>query len=124
MYRKIRLRRYAAEINGHALAIARPGNIRPIKPSRHDLRGAGRRKADHAARSIAPLKAASDPEGRNIPWLLVAAKSKSDAGLLSKIDYIVRIATSGGVAPAEAPKSQSDLARVKYRAIYLFLRKQ
>jgi Protein of unknown function (DUF3455) len=74
--------------------------------------------------SLPPLKAANDPEGRNIPWLLVAAKSRSDAGLLSKIDYIVRIATSGGVAPEEAPKSQSDLARVKYRAIYLFLRKQ
>jgi hypothetical protein len=74
--------------------------------------------------SLPPLKATNDPEGRNIPWLLVAAKSRSDAGLLSKIDYIVRIATSGGVAPAEAPKSQSDLARVKYRAIYLFLRKQ
>jgi hypothetical protein len=74
--------------------------------------------------SLPPLKTVSAPDGRNIPWLLVAAKSKSDAGPLSKIDYVVRIATSGGVAPEEAPKSQADTARVKYRAIYLFLRKQ
>ena len=74
--------------------------------------------------SLPPIKAVSAPDGRNIPWLLVAAKSRSGAGLLSKIDYVVRIATAGGVAPEEAPKSQTDTVRVNYRAIYLFLRKQ
>jgi hypothetical protein len=74
--------------------------------------------------SLPPVKAVSAPDGRNIPWLLVAAKSSSGAGLLSKIDYVVRIATAGGVAPEEAPKSQTDTVRVNYRAIYLFLRKQ
>ena len=74
--------------------------------------------------TLPPIKAVSAPDGRNIPWLLVAAKSRSDAGLLSKIDYVVRMATSGGVAPEEAPKSQADTARVNYRAIYLFLEKQ
>jgi Protein of unknown function (DUF3455) len=73
--------------------------------------------------SLPPLKTVKAPESGNIPWLLVAAKSRPDAGLLSKIDYVVRIATSGGVAPEEAPKSQADIAKVKYRAIYLFLEK-
>jgi hypothetical protein len=74
--------------------------------------------------SLPPLNTVTAPNGRNIPWLLVAAKSKSDGGILSKIDYVVRIATSGGVAPQESPKSQTDTARVNYRAIYLFLQKQ
>lgn len=74
--------------------------------------------------SLPPLKTVKAPEGGNIPWLLVAAKSRPEAGLLSKIDYVVRIATSGGVAPEEAPKSQADTAKVRYRAIYLFLQKQ
>jgi hypothetical protein len=74
--------------------------------------------------SLPPLKTISLPDGRDIPWLLVAAKSRSEAGILSKIDYVARIATSSGVAPEEAPKSQADTVRVNYRAIYLFLRKQ
>jgi hypothetical protein len=74
--------------------------------------------------SLPPLKTISLPDGRNIPWLLVATKSRSEAGILSKIDYVARIATSSGVAPEEAPKSQADTVRVNYRAIYLFLRKQ
>ena len=73
--------------------------------------------------NLPPLKAIKAPEEGNIPWLLVAAKSRSDNGLLSKIDFVVRIATSGGVAPQEPPKSQAETASVKYRAIYLFLRK-
>jgi hypothetical protein len=54
----------------------------------------------------------------------VAPKSRSEAGLLSKVDFVVRIATAGGVAPTEPPKNPTDIARVNYRAIYLFLRKQ
>jgi hypothetical protein len=74
--------------------------------------------------SLPPLKAISAPDAGNIPWLLVAAKSKSETGFLSHIDFVARVATSGGVAPAEAPKSPTDTARVNYRAIYLFLQKQ
>jgi hypothetical protein len=74
--------------------------------------------------SLPPVKAVSAPDAGSIPWLLVAAKSKSEGGFLSKIDYVVRVATSGGAAPAEPPKSPTDTARVNYRAIYLFLRKQ
>jgi Protein of unknown function (DUF3455) len=74
--------------------------------------------------NLPPLKATNSPDGRNIPWLLVAAKSKSDAGLLSKVDFVARIGTSGGVAPEEPPKNQTDTVKVKYQAIYLFLRKQ
>ena len=74
--------------------------------------------------SLPPVKAVSAPEAGNIPWLLVAPKSRSEAGLLSKVDFVVRIVTVGGVAPTEPPKNPTDIARVNYRAIYLFLRTQ
>jgi hypothetical protein len=74
--------------------------------------------------TLPPLRTASAPDGRSIPWLLVAAKSRSEAGFLNTVDYVARIATSGGVAPEVAPKGPADTARVEYRAVYLFLRKQ
>lgn len=74
--------------------------------------------------SLPPVKTVNAADSGNIAWLLVAAKSRSDTGLLSKVDYVVRIATMGGVAPEEAPKSQDAMTRVKYRAIYLFLQKR
>jgi hypothetical protein len=74
--------------------------------------------------NLPPLKTVVAPDGRNIPWLLVAAKSRSEGGFLSNVDYVARIATSGGVAPEVAPKGPADTARVEYRAVYLFLRKQ
>ena len=73
--------------------------------------------------NLPPLKTVV-ADGRNIPWLLVAAKTRSEAGFLSTVDYVARIATSGGVAPEVAPKGPADIARVEYRAVYLFLRKQ
>jgi uncharacterized protein DUF3455 len=78
----------------------------------------------HLVGNLPPLKTVNAPDGRNIPWLLVTPKTRSDAGLLSTVDYVARIATSGGVAPEEPPKGPSDTARVEYRATYLFLRKQ
>ena len=74
--------------------------------------------------NLPPLKSAPSPDAGSIPWLLLGTKTRSEAGLLSRIDYVVRIATSGGAAPTEAPKNPSDTARVKYHAIYLFLKKQ
>jgi len=73
---------------------------------------------------LPPLKTVISPDGRNIPWLLVAAKSRSETGFLHTVDYVARITTSGGVAPEGAPKGPADSARVEYRAVYLFLRKQ
>jgi Protein of unknown function (DUF3455) len=71
--------------------------------------------------SVPPLKNAATP--KSIPWLLVAAKSKGGSGLLEQVDYIMRVATEGGAAPAAPPKSEGETVNVKYRAIYLFLHK-
>jgi hypothetical protein len=39
------------------------------------------------------------------------------------VDYVVRVAADGGVAPAEPAKTSGETIRVRYRAIYLFLHK-
>jgi hypothetical protein len=61
------------------------------------------------------------PEAADIPWLLVEAISHKNAGIFSEVSYILRIDTEGGMAPAKAPMSQGQEARVKYRATYIFL---
>lgn len=71
--------------------------------------------------TVPPLKNLAAPAG--IPWLLVAVKAKSGSGTLDKVDYVMRVATEGGVAPAEPPKTQDETAKAKYHAIYLFLHK-
>ena len=58
----------------------------------------------------------------NIPWLLLAAKSTTGKGTFSKVTYVERVFTAGGVAP----QSDADAAhvgtqvRVPYTATYIF----
>jgi hypothetical protein len=73
--------------------------------------------------ALPPLKTWTSEHSKNIAWLLVAVKSRSGAGVLDKVDYVVRISTEDGVPPDELPASERDTARVNYRAIYLFLQK-
>jgi hypothetical protein len=71
--------------------------------------------------SVPPLK--SFAASGSIPWLLIAVKSKSGSGTLDKVDYVLRVATDGGVAPSEPPNVEGATTSVKYHAIYIFLRK-
>jgi len=61
------------------------------------------------------------PKTHDIPWLLVEATSHEGEGIFSKVSYILRVDTVGGIAPAHAPTKKGKEARVKYRATYLFL---
>jgi len=71
--------------------------------------------------NVPPLKSVAAPG--SIPWLLIAVKSKNGSGTLDKVDYVLRVATDGGVAPGEPPSVEGATARVKYHAIYIFLRR-
>ena len=71
--------------------------------------------------SVPPLKNLAAPA--SIPWLLIAVKARSGSGMLDKVDYVMRVATEGGAAPAELPQSQGETVQAKYHAIYLFLHK-
>jgi Protein of unknown function (DUF3455) len=62
------------------------------------------------------------PASNSVPWLLLSVKTKSGSGLLEKADYVMRVATEGGSAPTTPPKTDNETVRVKYHAIYLFLK--
>ena len=58
----------------------------------------------------------------SIPWLLLQAASNTGHGLMSKVTFIQRLATSGGIAPSSGcDRSSVDQTRsVAYTAKYYF----
>lgn len=64
------------------------------------------------------------PTPSAIPWLLLAAKANTGSGAFGSTKSIQRVATAGGLAPAE-PCTETNLkqvARVPYTATYYFYR--
>jgi Protein of unknown function (DUF3455) len=61
------------------------------------------------------------PEPGAIPWLLLRAVANQGDGVLGQVDFVQRIETRGGVAPAGPcdPAKDSTIA-VPYRARYVF----
>jgi Protein of unknown function (DUF3455) len=62
------------------------------------------------------------PEADAIPWLLVRIKSHEGEGLLSQANWIQRVNTAGGKAPATGcdRANQNQEVRVGYSADYYF----
>jgi hypothetical protein len=62
------------------------------------------------------------PDPAAISWLLLSAKSTSGTGVLSNTQFIQRLRTSGGKAPAEGcdQAHRGAESRVAYSADYLF----
>jgi hypothetical protein len=62
------------------------------------------------------------PNGGDIPWLLLKTKSGVGKGRFSKVDYIQRVDTEGGIAPSGGCDQvhQDQEVRVKYKATYVF----
>ena len=72
---------------------------------------------------VGQVKAKADaPDGKSIPWLLLAAAPTSATGVLANVQTIRRIETAGGQAPAEpADKTNAGQERrVPYTATYQF----
>ena len=69
-----------------------------------------------------PIEKTSAPKDGDIPWLLLKRKSVAGRGRFSRVTYIQRVDTEGGVAPAgpcdQARKDQE--VQVKYKATYVF----
>lgn len=59
----------------------------------------------------------------DIPWLLVKVTADPAAGVLSKVGYVQRIETQGGVAPATPPVRTDTKVGVPYTATYVFYAK-
>ena len=62
------------------------------------------------------------PEPGNIPWLLLKADGHEGAGILSKVEYIRRSETHGGIAPASGCDAEHSgvTVRTPYTATYTF----
>lgn len=62
------------------------------------------------------------PTSSAIPWLLLTAKTTAGTGAFGRTKSIQRVATAGGIAPAEpcARANLKQMARVPYSAIYYF----
>jgi hypothetical protein len=83
-------------------------------------------KIDNDGSAVVGKKTAEapSPAAGSIPWLLLAANSRSGNGALQAVTYVSRIDTIGGVAPADGCDTASigkEIA-VPYTATYLFYR--
>jgi hypothetical protein len=66
--------------------------------------------------------AAAMPDPSAIPWLLLQAASHTGDGLMSKVTFIQRLNTTGGLAPTTGCDAEhvGAMARVDYTATYYF----
>lgn len=67
----------------------------------------------------ATKKAAGPDRKGTIPELLLEINSHTGTGILSKADYISRLRTTGGAAPAVSCTA-GEVVKVKYGAVYVF----
>ncbi len=64
--------------------------------------------------------AAFTPDPSAIPWLLLGAVSHGGEGRMTKVSYIQRLDTVGGIAPSGACSVVGATAEVPYSATYYF----
>jgi hypothetical protein len=64
------------------------------------------------------------PKSGDIPWLLLKGKPGGGHGRFSKVTYIRRVDTEGGIAPSCGCDKfhQDQVVRVKYKGTYIFYR--
>ena len=68
------------------------------------------------------IEKAPAPDAGDIPWLLLQRKAGAGKGRFSKVTYIQRVDTEGGIAPPGGcdKARQGQEVRVKYKATYVF----
>ncbi|MEW6126667.1 MAG: DUF3455 domain-containing protein [Acidobacteriota bacterium] len=71
---------------------------------------------------VARRLAGCTPDSTAIPWLLLQAVSTDGAGIFSKVTFIQRVNTTGGLAPATQGSSIGEERKVPYTAEYYFYR--
>ncbi len=80
-------------------------------------------ESDDGSKVVGAVRAnAPSPDG-SIPWLLLDVASREGRGVFAQAQAILRIATTGGLAPPGGDESQAGRdVRVPYTATYLFLK--
>jgi hypothetical protein len=71
------------------------------------------------------LQKNASPEATSIPWLLLKAAGSSGSGIMTRVEYIRRSDTHGGVSPTTGCDAQhlNAVSRVPYTATYTFYAK-
>lgn len=81
-------------------------------------------EADDGSKVVGAVEARVDaPAGDAVPWLLLAARANSGAGVFSRVAHIQRIDTRGGRVPGDLPCDAARAGseqRVPYAATYVF----
>ncbi len=80
-------------------------------------------KIDDGSEVVGEVVAKADaPEPGAIQWLMLRAKSHKGPGALSKVAYIRRTETKGGLAPSTGCDAghRAQQARMRYSAVYQF----
>jgi hypothetical protein len=62
------------------------------------------------------------PDASAIPWLLLEAASNEGHGIFSRVTFIQRVNTAGGLAPAAPGAAAGEERRVPYTTEYYFYR--
>jgi Protein of unknown function (DUF3455) len=68
------------------------------------------------------LQKSASPDPAAIPWLLLRAASIQGSGIMTKVEFIRRSDTHGGIAPTTGCDAQhlNTVSRVPYTATYTF----
>jgi hypothetical protein len=68
------------------------------------------------------LQKSASPEAGAVPWLLLRAASIQGSGIITKVEFIRRSDTHGGIAPTTGCDAQhlNTVSRVPYNATYTF----
>ena len=64
------------------------------------------------------------PDPTAIAWLLLQSTETGGPGIFSRITYIQRVNTTGGIAPSAPGTTMGELQEVPYTAEYFFYRAQ
>jgi len=73
------------------------------------------------AQHFAPPRTAPSPDVNSIDWLLLKPKTgTTPTGIFADVDFIHRIATTGGKAPSQPPVYAGETVEVPYTAVYRF----
>ncbi len=79
-------------------------------------------ETNNGGKVVATLQEKCSPDPTAIPWLLLQAVSTEGPGVFSRVTYLQRVNTKGGLAPTAPGSSIGAVAEVPYSAEYVFYR--
>lgn len=79
-------------------------------------------EGNNGGKVVARRAAGCAPDAGAIPWLLLEATSADGPGIFSRVTFIQRVNTAGGLAPADPGSFAGEERRVPYTTEYYFYR--